>query len=427
MIQELLLFFGVGLVAMVIRLPVMLAVLLATCVYALVFPVMPSVVLVQTLMQGISNPVLTVIPFFFLVGAIMNAGGMTQRLIRLARAVMGQFRGGLAQVNIGASVIFGGISGSAVADASAVGSIMIPAMQRDGYRPAYSAAVTASSATIGLLIPPSIPMVLFGLFNDVSIGALFLAGLLPGLLLSGYLFAVAAVMARRHGHKAHPWVGWSEVLDSLQDCLFALLLPVLLVSAIVFGIGTITEVAAVAVAYAVLVSRYVYRDVTFGQLWNAVCDTALDCARILSIIAVAGAGVWIVGNMGAANALSASLIDLKWSPTALLALVAVGLVLIGTVVGSGIKMVLIVPMIVPTLVDSGLDVLQVGVVCVLANSIGLITPPVGILIFLTASQARTEVLRVARALLPFIAAQIVLMLMLIMLPSLSTALPTWLL
>lgn len=168
---------------MFLRFPVFLCVAASTIVYSLVYPVMPPVVLVQTLVTGLDRPVFTAIPYYFLLGAVMNAGGMSQRLIRLASALLGWCRGGLAHVNIGTSILFGGISGSAVADASAVGSIMIPAMKNDGYSAPYAAAVTASSAAIGLLIPPSIPLLMFGVFNNVSAGDLFIAGVLSGLLL----------------------------------------------------------------------------------------------------------------------------------------------------------------------------------------------------------------------------------------------------
>lgn len=420
MTLQLLTLFGIFFIAMLLQLPVFLAIAIATVAFSIIFSDMSSVVLIQTLTKGLDSPALTAIPYFFLVGSIMNAGGMSKRLLRLATALFGWCRGGLSQVNIATSVLFGGISGSAVADASAIGSIMIPAMKKDGYPGSYAAAVTASSASIGLLIPPSIPMVMFGLFNNVSVTELFIAGILPGLLMGLYLMVVSYAIARHRGYAKHKWQGWNELLGALKDCLWVLPLPALIAVSLVAGIATVSETGAVAVIYAVVISTLVYRDISLSELFATIKDSAIDSAQILCIIAVTGGMLWIVANTGATRELATALAELRLSSTMLLALVATGLVLIGTMVGPGLQLILIVPSITPVMVYAGIDVLQFGVVAVLASAISLVTPPVGMLLFLTASQAQSSVSEVILESLPFIAALLLLLISVVLIPGIST-------
>lgn len=419
MTEQLITLFGIFVVAMMLQLPIFLSVVLATVIYSIVYSEIPDVVLIQTLSRGLENSALTAIPFFFLVGSIMNAGGMSRRLLRLATALLGWCRGGLSHVNIATSVLFGGISGSAVADASAIGSIMIPAMKRDGYPGSYAAAVTASSASIGLLIPPSIPMVMFGLFNNVSVADLFIAGILPGLMMSMYLMFVSFAISKRRGYAKHTWQGRRELGSALRASFWALLLPLLIAVCLVMGIATVSEIGAVSVVYAVVVSTLVYRDTTLHQLFVTVTESAIDSARILCIIAVAGGMLWIVANTGASRALANYLLEVELSATMLLASVSIGLVLIGTMVGPGLQLILIVPSITPVMVYSGVDVLHFGVVAVLASAISLVTPPVGILLFLTASQARSPITEVIVESIPFIGALLLLLLSVVLFPGLS--------
>lgn len=422
MTAQLLLLFSVFLGAMALRFPVILCIALSTVVYALVYPVMPPVVLMQTLLMGLDRPVFSAIPYYFLLGAVMNAGGMSGRLLRLANALIGWCRGGLAHVNIGTSILFGGISGSAVADASAIGSIMIPAMQKDGYPGAYAAAVTACSACIGLLIPPSIPLVVFGLFNDVSVSDLFVAGVVPGLLMGVYLLIASILIARRRGYKAHAWKGFHEVKESIKGSYLALLLPVLIILCMVKGVATVSEIGAIAVLYSIVVSIAVYRDLDLLTLGSTIINSALESARVLSIIAVSGGTLWIIANMGLSQEIQDSLTNLRLPPTLLLGAMAIGIVVLGTVVGPVLQMILIIPVLTPVAVAQGIDVIQFGIVVVLASAIGLITPPVGILLFLTSAQADSSVSAVVRESLPFLFALLLLLLCLVVFPVLSTGL-----
>ena len=417
--------FGTFLALLALGLPVFFAMAAAAATYALVFqPAMPGIVFVQTLMQGLDNTAFTAIPYFFLAGAIMNAGGMSARLLRLARAVLGHFRGGLAHANIGASVVFAGVSGSAVADAAAVGSVMIPAMRREGYSGAYAAAVTASSSTIGLVIPPSIPMVIFGLFTGAPISALFLGGVVPGLMMGAFLIATSAAVAHRRGYGTAVWQGFREIGEAAKGSFLALLMPVLVVVGLVGGYATTSEIGAVAAVYAALVSLVIYRETDLAGLWRAVVAAAVDAARVLVIIAVSGAFVWIIASLGVGARMAAGVAALGLEGAALLALIVLVLLLAGMVLEPITLLVVVVPVLVPTALAGGIDLVHLGVVAVLACAIGLVTPPVGILLYITGAQAEARPLAVIREAMPFLFALLALLAALVVLPELVLWLPS---
>lgn len=419
---QLLLITGVFLTVTALRLPVFLAVILSTVSYALVFPHMPDIALVQTLLSGLNKPAFAAIPYYFLLGSIMGAGGMATRLLRLAQALFSWIRGGLAHVNIGVSMLFGGISGSATADASAIGSLMIPAMKKGGFQAAYASAVTASSASIGLLIPPSIPMVMFGLFNNVSVGDLFLAGLVPGVLMGIYLSAAAWWVAKKRQHPQSAWSGWREVWRAFKNCILVLVLPVLITFSLSAGVATPTEVGAIAVVYAVVVSVFIYKDISLPVLGKTIMSSAAESAQILSIIAASGGALWIFANMGAADALINNVTAFQLPPTQLLFVIAFILILAGTVVGPGLLIILVIPPFTSLAVVSGVDVLHFGVVAVFSSAVGLVTPPVGILLFLTASQSGASILAILKEMVPFYIALTLLLISLIYFPVLSVGL-----
>ena len=401
--------------------PVALAMALGVGVYAAAFG-MPPVVIVQSFMQGLDGTAFTAIPFFFLAGGLMNAGGMSARLLRLARATLGHLRGGLAHANVGASVVFAGVSGSAVADAAAVGSVMIPAMRHDGYGGAYAAAVTAASATIGLVIPPSIPLVIYGLFTGTDVGALFLAGLVPGLLMGAFLLVVTAALARRRGHPRAAFAGWGEIGAALRAGLAALVMPALVVGALVGGVATTAEIGALAATYAAVVT-WILGEAGPRAIWRATVDAATDAAKVLIVVAISGAFVWIVAANGAAREAATALAASGLGPTALLALAAASLLALGTVLEPVTLLVVVVPTLATAVVPLGVDPVQLGVVAVLASAIGLVTPPVGLLLFITAAQAEASVARVVAEVAPFLAALVLLLAALVALPRLTLWLP----
>lgn len=421
---ELNLLFGSFLGLLLLGAPIALAMAAAVGLYAVIFaPALPEIVLIQTFMQGLDNTAFTAIPYFFLAGAIMNLGGMSARLLRLARAALSHMRGGLSHANIGASVVFAGVSGSAVADAAAVGSVMIPAMKKEGYPGAYAAAVTASSATIGLVIPPSIPMVIFGLFTGANIGALFLAGVVPGLLMGAFLITASYVLSLRRGYPRTPWQGMTELWSALKGAMLALLMPVLVVVGLTMGIATTAEIGAVAAVYAALVSWLIYREATLRDLWSAVVAAAVDSARVLIIVAISGGFVWIIASLGVARDLAEMITATGLEGLALLALIALALLVLGTVLEPITLLVVVVPVLVPTALAGGIDLVHLGVVSILSAAIGLITPPVGILLYITAAQAGSRATSVIAEVLPFLAALLVLLSLIVCVPALTLWLP----
>ena len=425
MAELLIVLFGTFLLLLLTGFPVFLAMALSVAAYAWWFaPAMPDIVVVQNFMSGLDKTDFTAIPFFFLAGSIMNSGGMSARLLRLARALLAHFRGGLAHANIGASTVFAGVSGSAVADVAAVGSVMIPAMKREGYPGAYAAAVTASSATIGLVIPPSIPMVIFGLFTGASIAELFLGGVVPGILMGLFLLVASSLIARRRAYPSERWQGWSEVLAALKASFFALLMPVFVVAGLVLGFATTSEIGAVAVFYAAFVSLVIYREVTVRQLFAAFVEAAVDSSRVLIIIAMSGGFVWIIAYSGIARELASFIQALGLDGILLLALIAVVLLLAGTMLEPITLLVVIVPILVPVAVAGGIDMVHLGIVSILAAAIGLVTPPVGILLYVTAAQAQSSAIAVTRESLPFLLALFLLVAAIVVFPQLSLWLPS---
>jgi tripartite ATP-independent transporter DctM subunit len=310
-----------------------------------------------------------------------------------------------------------------MADASAIGSIMIPAMKREGYPGDYSAAVTAASATIGPVIPPSIPLVLFGLFAMTSIGRLFVAGIVPGILMGVFLLVASYILSRARKYPATEWAGFGELFRAAVGALLAMIMPLIVVVGLVGGVATVTEVGAVAAAYALIVSLFIYRELSFSRLWQVMCKVGMDGSKVLVIVTIAGLFIWIIGNMGVGKVLADWISGVTTNPTLILGLMALVLLLGGMFLDPITVFVVFVPMMVPTAAAAGISFTQMGVVAVLANLLGLGTPPVGMVVFLCATQANAPVHHVFKEMVPFLGALFVLLALLILFPQLSLWLP----
>ncbi|MFW6077076.1 MAG: TRAP transporter large permease, partial [Hyphomicrobiales bacterium] len=336
------------------------------------------VIVAQRLQSGMNSFTLLAIPFFLLAGSLMSHGGITHRLIAFANALVGRFTGGLAISNVTASIFFSGISGSAVADTSMLGRIFIPAMVRDGYSRGFSVATTAASSVVAPIIPPSIAFIVYGVVTEQSIIRLFVAGLIPGLVLSFLILGGVYMIARRRRYPVQPPASASELLATFLNAVPALAMPVLILVGIVGGIFTVTETSAIAVFYALLVGFFVYRELTFANLLEALRDTVHLTAVIMIIVGAAQLFAWQLAYADVPRAAVDLISVIAANPIVFLLLVNVLLLFIGTFMEANAAIVMLVPILHPAGMALGVDPIHLGVLVVVNLCLGLITPPIGL-------------------------------------------------
>jgi tripartite ATP-independent transporter DctM subunit len=362
----------------------------------------------EQLLNGLNGSyVLLAVPLFIFSAGLMNAGTLTDRLLRFCNLLVGRFRGGLGHVNVLQSVIFAGMSGSAIADAAGSGRIVIDMMRRGGAYPAsYAAALTAASAVIGPIIPPSIPMVLYALISDASIGYLFLGGVIPGLLMALAQMGINAWMARRHGFPVAERVPWRELPALTREALPALLMPVILLGGIYGGVMTPTEAAAVAAAYAFAVAAILYRSLSAREAYATVLESARATASIGMLVAGALAFNYVVASENIPAAVRGMLAGWDLSRSEFLLAVNLILLVLGCLLEGSTILLVVVPVLIPAAQALGIDMVHFGVVVVVNIMIGLITPPYGLLLFIVARLSGSPIGAVVRHAVPFIAAMI---------------------
>lgn len=380
--------------------------------------------LLGRLYNGIDSFPLMAVPFFILAGEVMNRGGITRAIVHFAATLVGHVRGGLAQVNILSSLLFAGLSGSAVADTSALGKMLIPAMEESGYSRRFAAAVTAASSVIGPIIPPSGIMILYAFIMNVSVGGLFAAGLVPGILVAGGLMLVTSAIARRRGYPvAAGRASWSERAGALKAGFAALLTPVLLLGGILGGLFTPTEAAAVAAAYALVVALVVNRTLTPAELPAIFRAVALQSGTILLLVGAAVTFAWTVSVSGLAALFAGGLLGLTDNVLLLLFLVNIFLLLIGMILDAGPAILILGPVLGPVFVGAGIEPLHFAIVMCVNVTIGLATPPMGLVLFVAAALSGERMEAIAREMLPFLAVQISVIFLITYIPALSLTLP----
>ncbi|GAB5505310.1 MAG: TRAP transporter large permease [Rhizobiaceae bacterium] len=382
-----------------------LAVMAGSFMYLILRGLDPSLA-TESMLQGLFNGyTLLAIPLFILAADIMNVGSISDRLLRFCQALVGRFRGGLGHVNVVSSVIFSGMSGSAVADAVGMGKIIINMMTRDGrYTPSYAAAITAATATVGPIIPPSIPMVLYALVSDQSVGYLFAAGLLPGLLMAATMGFMNFAIARRRGFPVDDAVPLSELPGLTWRAFPALMLPVILLGGIYGGVMSPTEAAAVAAFYALLVSVFFYRSVSFRQMYQALLGSARSTASVGVLIAGALTFEYAIAREQLARSIGDWISGMDLSAAAFLIVINIIILLLGCVLEGGAILLIIVPILIPAVQAVGIDLVHFGVVVVVNAMLGLITPPYGLLLFIVANITQQPIGSVIREIWPFILA-----------------------
>jgi C4-dicarboxylate transporter, DctM subunit len=377
----------------------------------------------QKMIGGIDNFVLLTIPFFILAGHLMNSAELTRYIVRFAQMIVGQVKGGLAAVNVLASLMFSGVSGAATAEASAMGSVMIPAMKRDGYDPAYAAALTAVGSLLGPLVPPSLALILYGVLTGTSIGDLFLAGIIPALILAGLLVGYVLAKARVEDHPLPQPIERNERAGLIVKALPALFLPVIIVGGIKSGIFTPTEAAAVAATYALLIGIVVYRTLNIARIIRSLYEAATMSAGVMLVVAMASVTSFLMSIENIPGQVASTLLGITDSPFLLLLLLNVILLVLGLFLEPLAALVLAMPILNQVFPMLDIDPVQFGVMVVLNLMIGMVTPPVGLCLFIVSTIGRVPLERVSRVALPMIGICLVVLMLVAFVPWLTLALP----
>jgi len=421
---ELAVVLGVSLaVLMLLAVPVAFALILSAVITMIWVGGINLMIVPQQVIGGIDNLLLLAIPFFLLAGDLMTAGGMTDRLLAFTNSILGRFRGGLAMSNVASAVFMSGISGSAVADTSALGKVLIPAMIKSGYGAGFSAALTAAANIVGPIIPPSIVFVMIGVLTNLSVTKLFLAGAVPGLLYGATMMAMAWGISRKRGYPVHGKVPAAEVWRTLRKALWAILMPVLIIGGIRTGVFNVTECSAVAVFYALFVGGVVYRTLTPRIFLGCLISTARTTAVVMVVIGAAQAVSWLLAYQNIPQQLADAMVSVTQSPWVFLLLVNVFLLLVGTFLENGPALVMLVPVLYPIAAKLGIDPIHFSIVVSINLVIGLITPPVAICLSIGALIAGIPQREATREVMPFFFAAIAVLMVITFVPQVSLWLP----
>ncbi|MGG1662413.1 TRAP transporter large permease [Brevibacillus sp. NRS-1366] len=420
----LIVFFVALLVLLFISVPIASSLSLATIAGIWMHDSLPLQIVPQRIFVALNSFPLMAIPFFILAGNLMSAGGMSQRLVNFAGALVGHRTGGLAMVAIITSMFFAAISGSGAATTAAIGSILIPAMVARGYHPEYASANQAISGALGVIIPPSIPMILYGVAAEVSIGDMFLAGILPGLLITLSLLVSAYIIAKKRGYHGMEKRSYSDVGKSFKEAILAIVMPVIVLGGIYSGVFTPTEASVVAVVYSFVVGFLVYREISLKQLMETLRDSALASSVIMIVIGAAGLFGFFVSITGVPDMVYDFVSGMVTNKYMFLIMVNILLLLAGMFLDGGAAILIFVPLLFSTAVNLGIDPIHFGTIMVVNLAIGLVTPPVGIDLFVVAQISRLSISKIARAAVPLIILLFVDVLVISFIPSLSTWIPS---
>lgn len=382
-------------------------------------------ILPQRVWAGCYSFVLTALPMFILAGELMNHGGITKRIINFCLYLVKPFHGGLAEVNVVASMVFGGISGSSVADTSALGSILIPQMQDQGYEKGFSAGVTVASSTMGMIIPPSIPMLMYAMISNDSIGALFLAGAIPGLLIGITQVFVVHFIAKKNGYVNHNEKVFEihTFIKEMGDGLLAIALPLIIVLSVSFGIATATESAGVAVLYAFILGKFVYKELNFTDVWTAIKTTVRFSSSVLYIVGFSTIYTWILSVEHVPQNIAAFLLTLNVPSFVIFIIVDILILFVGAFIDVAPAIYLLGPVLIPVMSGLGMGSLQLGALLIVGLAIGLVTPPVGMCLNAATKICDMPIVDIAKQAMPFITCNLFVMLLITFIPAVSIWLP----
>ena len=380
--------------------------------------------LYRNLYNGMDSFPLMAIPFFMLAGELMNRGGITLRLVEFAQALMGHLRGGLAHVNVLSSMLFAGLSGSAVADTSALGSMLIPAMEKQGYSRKFAAAITAASSVIGPIIPPSGIMIIYAYVMGESVAALFLAGIVPGIMVGAGLMFMVKIMADRYDFPvASRRYTWGERGQASLKAFFPLLTPVIILGGILAGVFTPTEAAAIAVAYALGIGLFVLKTLRVSELPDVLARAGLTSAVVLLLVGAAMSFKTVVSLSHAPEHLAEFILTLTENPLLLLFLINLLLFMVGMFLDAGPAIIILGPILGPVFTSLGVDSVHFAIIMCVNLTVGLATPPMGLVLFVASAVSGERVTTIARAILPFLAVEIIVIFLITFIPAISMTIP----
>jgi len=407
-----------------VSVPIAFALILTTLVMMFFMHAISPALLIQNIFRGIDSFPLMAIPFFLLAGEIMNVGGISKRIVLFAKALLGHVTGGLGYVTVMASMLFAGVSGSAVADTSAIGSLLFPIMRDEGYDTKKSAALFSSAGCIGPIIPPSIPMILYGVIANVSIVKLFLGGIVPGILIGLGLMFIWYLHARKKHYRAEGKFSFRVAAKATVSAFWALLLPIIILGGIISGIYTPTEAAVIAVVYATIVSFFVYKELKLSDLPKLFINAGKSTAVVMLVCGAATTAAYLITTAQIPALLASTLLNLAGNSTIMLMLVVnVLLLLVGCVMDLTPALLIMAPMLLPIVAKFGLDPIYFGVVMVVNLCIGLITPPVGNILYVGCSISKLSIAELVKAIIPNILIMIAVLFLITYVPATITFIP----
>ena len=415
--------FGVSFTLMFFRMPIFMCLTGGCLVFMAVSGKMPLAVFGQGVINGLSNQAMISIALYFLLGAIMNNTGLTNRLVKFVKALVGHVPGALSHINVLASVIFAGVSGSSIADTASIGSMMIPMMKEEGYPAGYAAAITQVSSSIGPIIPPSTGMLFLAIYFEISARRLFIGGILPGLMLGAFQVIISIIISKKRHFPCEPFKGWKNVAANAKDGFLALLLPLAVMVCLLLGIGTVVEIAATSVVLAIIIAAY-YKEFNIKVFLKSLSDVGLQLCAILMMMGASGVFKWIVDRVGVGRYLVSVLTVFGSNPMAVVGFTVVIYLILGCILDSSILQFVITPMLVPTFLALHIDLIWLCVILVLVIQLGQNTPPVGCLIYITSSIAQCNAAETIKESIPYLIGDFILVALLVACPFLVTWLPS---
>lgn len=413
------LLFGILVVLFLINVPIAVALGLSSMIVLMLQGDVPLMVIVQKMFNSTDSFTLMAVPFFILAGKLMESGGISKRLVDFASTIVGRLHGGLAIVSVVACMFFAALSGSAAATTAAVGAILIPAMAKKGYDKSFATAIQAAGGTIGVMIPPSVPMILFGVSVGVSIGDLFIAGIIPGIFVGISLIIVAYFISRKRDYGKEEGASLKEVFITFNKAILAILMPVIILGGIYGGAFTPTEASVVAVVYGLIVGLFIYKEIKWKDLPNIFISSAITSAVIMFIISCASIFGFLLTREQIPLKISNAMLGLTSDAIMILIIINIILLIVGTFLETSAAIVILAPILAPIAASAGIDLVHFGVIMVVNLAVGMITPPVGINLFVGANIANLRLEHVVRAIIPFLIILIVDIFIISFVPALS--------